>query len=57
MYIHFTHCNDTTFMDKITHLYRFSMFDLVLAHIINNFQDICYRKQVGFCFFFADENL
>ena len=43
--------------DKIiTHLCTaFSTFNVVLAHV-NIFQDICYRNQAGFCFFWPQKS-
>ena len=39
----------TPHKNKVTHLYSFFMFNVVLANV-DYFQDICYRNQAGFCF-------
>ena len=43
--------------NKITHLYSFSMFNVVLAHV-DYFQDILrYRNQAGIFFFLDDKTI
>ena len=48
--------NFTQSNNIITHLCTaFSTFNVVLAHV-NFFQDICYRNQAGFCFFWPQKS-